>query len=374
MIEVKESKYQIELTGVSDFETLEKMAIERANKIKCTVIDEKNYKTVEKEMKELLEPAKVLRKISASFKKEGEAKVKEMYGRIKKVENIIRDEVKSKQEEIEIFILEEKKRKIEQKKLETKEFLNELNGEIVQRKAPYKTFENIEFLEEWSVKSVTAIKEEMQRLYNDKALLHRNCTERIKYADMKSKMLKNEYTIENSIDYMSVLGFEIYDLTIQEVDEKLENKASEIAVYEAEQEEKLREKIRIEEEENRRKLELETEKEIKIQQEKLEKEKQKAIDEAIEKERKIQEKKYTEQRELEEKERLEKERLHKIELEKERKIAEEKRIKEEKIAKSKAKKENKYTFSLKIIEASLEQYVLLNEFLEKNKINFERVD
>ena len=360
-LNIVESKVNLEIQGISNFEELEKLAKERAKKIKETVIDEENYKLIQKELDELFDPAKVLRKVAASFKKEGESKVNEIYDKIKEVENVIRNAVKDKTEEIEKFIIEDKKRKIEVKKTEVAEILNSMNEEILEMKAPYKTFNIIEFSEDWAIKSILWIKEEMTRLYNEQATTHRACNERLKYADMKSKILKNEYSIENNIDYMQVLGLEIYDLSVEKIDEILESKAQEIQYLEIEQEEKLREKI-----------EQEKENELKKQQELAEAEKQKAIDEAIAKERKIAEENYKKQREQEEKERQEKERLEKIEQEKQRKLLEEKRIAEEKEAKLKAKKENKYTFSLKIIEASLEQSKLLNEFLKENNISFEK--
>ena len=67
MIEIIESKVNLELNGISNFENIEVLAKERAKKIKETVIDESNYKLIEKEMKELLEPAKILRKVAASL-------------------------------------------------------------------------------------------------------------------------------------------------------------------------------------------------------------------------------------------------------------------------------------------------------------------
>ena len=159
MIEIIESKVSLELNGISNFESIEVLAKERAKKIKETVIDETNYKLIEKEMKELLEPAKILRKVAASFKKEGEAKVKEIYDKIKDLESIIRSEIEEKTKEIELFIIEDKKRKIEAKKSEFAEILNEMNEEILQMKAPYKTFNTIEFLEDLSIKIFLAIKE-----------------------------------------------------------------------------------------------------------------------------------------------------------------------------------------------------------------------
>ena len=371
-LNIVESKVNLEIQGISNFEELEKLAKERAKKIKETVIDEENYKLIQKELDELLDPAKVLRKVAASFKKEGESKINEIYDKIKEVENVIRNAVKDKTEEIEKFIIEDKKRKIEAKKTEVAEILNSMNEEILEMKAPYKTFNIIEFSEDWAIKSILWIKEEMTKLYNEQATTHRACNERLKYADMKSKILKNEYSIENNIDYMQVLGVEIYDLSVEKIDEILESKAQEIQSLEIEQEEKLREKIRLEEENKLKKIEQEKENELKKQQELAEAEKQKAIDEAIAKERKIAEENYKKQREHEEKERQEKERLEKIEQEKQRKLLEEKRIAEEKEAKLKAKKENKYTFSLKIIEASLEQSKLLNKFLKENNISFEK--
>lgn len=61
-----------------------------------------------------------MRKVAASFKKEGESKVNEIYEKIKEVENLIRNAVKDKTEEIEKFIIEDKKRKIEKKNLKCK--------------------------------------------------------------------------------------------------------------------------------------------------------------------------------------------------------------------------------------------------------------
>lgn len=373
MIEIIESKVNLELNGISNFESIEVLAKERAKKIKETVIDESNYKLIEKEMKELLEPAKILRKVAASFKKEGESKVKEIYDKIKDLENIIRSEIEEKTKEIELFIVEDKKRKIEAKKLEVIDFINELNEEIKEMKAPYKTFTTIEFSEDWAVKSVSWIKEEIQRMYNEQAVVHRSSNERLKYADMKSKVLKSEYSIENNIDYMQVLGLNIYDLSVSEVDEILENKAQEIQYLEIEQEEKLREKIRLEEENKIKKIEEEKEKEIKKLKEQEEKQKQIEIEKAVAEERAKAEQEYKIKREQEEKERLEKERIYKEKLEAEILENEKIRLEQEKEAKLKAKKENKYTFDLKVKDCSLEQSKMLKEFLEKNNFKFEIV-
>lgn len=205
------------------------------------------------------------------------------------------------------------------------ELINECNENIEKMEAPYKNFEKIIFNDDWAIKSVDFIKDEIKRMYESQFNTHKSCVERLKYSDMKSKILKNEYSIENNIDYMQVLGLEIYDLSVEKIDEILESKAQEIQSLEIEQEEKLREKIRLEEENKLKKIEQEKENELKKQQELAEAEKQKAIDEAIAKERKIAEENYKKQREQEEKERQEKERLEKIEQEKQRKLLEEKK-------------------------------------------------
>ena len=405
LVTIKEGEIYLVVPGITNINDIKKNLSLNLEKYKNIIWTEETRKDVKNLMSELKPQRTIIKKIAASFKRDGEKKVRVVYDQIKEIEQIL-DEVINPLEESEKKYIEECRIfKLNQKKAEFKTAIDPINEEIERINLEFNFIvrEKIEFDDKWANSSSEVIAQKIADIYdNDVLLIEEKFKERKNNLKDYCELLTERKKLSSNINFELILGTDMYETDMQVLKDKLNKFADNQIETERLAKEKIEKEVKEKEE---KRLAEEKEKLERLEKERLEKERleikkeQNRIDK-IEADKK-------------EKERLEKEKEDKIkslkieikeidleceildtdtievleyklkeiksELFRKEKEAEHDRLAAEKAEIERKEKEEKRksektkTITLKFEDIKISQAILLLEFLNDNNINYEKL-
>jgi len=383
LVTIKEGEIYLVVPGITNINDIKKNLSLNLEKYKNIIWTEETRKDVKNLMSELKPQRTIIKKIAASFKRDGEKKVRVVYDQIKEIEQIL-DEVINPLEESEKKYIEECRIfKLNQKKAEFKAAIDPINEEIERINLEFNFIvrEKIEFDDKWANSSSEVIAQKIADIYdNDVLLIEEKFKERKNNLKDYCELLTERKKLSSNINFELILGTDMYETDMQVLKDKLNKFADNQIETERLAKEKIEKEVKEKEEkrlaEEKEKLEI-LEKE-KLEKERLEKEKEDKI-----KSLKIEIKEIDLECEILDTDTIEvleyklkeiKSELFRKEKEAEHdRLAAEKAEIERKEKEEKRKSEKTKTITLKFEDIKISQAILLLEFLNDNNINYEKL-
>ena len=361
-MKVNEGIVRLEVNGVVNIQEIKANLSANLDKYRDIIWTEETRKDIQEVIKELKPERTKIKKIAATFNKQGKEVIKTKYDEIKSIERLLDEVINPLEQGEKDYIEKVRLANMEKKKAIFADQIAEINKIIEDQNKYFKytLHEPIQFLDDWGKKSENSIKLELEKIVSD---IEKKRTEIINLKDgvmTAAELFKNQYELKSSLNYELILGDRIYTDTLQECKVILEKFAADQQAKEIEAEELAKE---------------EAERKARLEKEKAEAEQKKKEQEAARKHQEelkaAQEKAAAEERARIEKERLQEEERKKAIIENDRKLREQEEKKKSQDKSGEKLVTRDYTMKFTV---NKDQATKLFQFMIDNDIKYEKID